>query len=409
MKFRKYNHEQDKKSAFRVWEECGWVEDDDKDRKAFDIFNSVGRSKVVDVNDSVECFINADHGKMIFGDKTLKITGVTGVTVSRLLRKQGAAPKLLASMIKEETLRGTHVAGLGMFEQGFYNRLGFTTMGYEHWYTFDPSKISIFKKGGVPVRISADDWKEAHKCLSERKKSHGSITFDSPELLHAVMLWSKNGFGLGYKTDGKLTHYIWLSSSDIEEGPYRVAWMAYGNWNQFLELMGILKCLEEQIRSINMREPAFIQLQDFIEKPFQLQTITRNSKFESRMRSMAYQQLRICNLEECVKAVQYQGDPFSFNLSLTDPLLDFLPDDDSFKGCMGDFTVNIGRVSSIKDGRTDGLPIVDGSINGFTRLWIGILPPSTLGLTEDLNIDKTLFDKLEKVFYRPDARSDWDY
>ena len=50
---------------------------------------------------------------------------------------------------------------------------------------------------------------------------------------------------------------------------------------------------------------------------------------------------------------------------------------------------------------------IDG--DGFTRLWIGILPASTIELTEDLHIDESLITILEKVFYKPYAKSDWDY
>ena len=31
MKFRKYDPEKDKKDAMRIWMECGWMEDEDKD------------------------------------------------------------------------------------------------------------------------------------------------------------------------------------------------------------------------------------------------------------------------------------------------------------------------------------------------------------------------------------------
>ncbi len=100
---------------------------------------------------------------------------------------------------------------------------------------------------------------------------------------------------------------------------------------------------------------------------------------------------------------------FSFNLKLSDPINDFLDDKNQFDGCTGDFTISIGEKSTIQKGHEENLPLVKGTINGFTRLWIGVLPASTIGLVEDLSIDKNLVDILEKVFYRPDVRSDWDY
>jgi len=409
MEFRKYNPEKDKKDAMRIWIECGWMEDEDKDKKAFDIFTGSSRCSVVDLNGATECFIVTSPGQMKYGNSNLSLSAVSAVTVSRLLRKQGAAPRLLASMLKEDINNGADVAGLGMFEQGFYNRLGFSTMGYEHWYSFDPAKLKVYKKGGIPIRISPEDFKEVHMCYSKSRKLHGFVTLDPPGLMHGEMLWCKNGFGLGYKTDGELSHYLWFSTDDVEEGPYDVRWISFQTGEQFLELLGIIKTLEEQVRTINMKEPAQIQLQDFIDRPFQLQTITRKGKFESRMRSIAYQQLRICNLENCIRAIQYDGTAFSFNLRLTDPINDFLDERNKFDECSGDFTVSIDKESAISRGFEDNLPLVEGTINGFTRLWIGILPASSIGLVEDLNIDKSLVDKLEKVFYKPDVRSDWDY
>jgi hypothetical protein len=74
--------------------------------------------------------------------------------------------------------------------------------------------------------------------------------------------------------------------------------MVYQNWDQFLELMGIIKNLEEQVRTIHIREPALIQIQDFIDRPFQLQTITRKSKYESRMEDFDIDKSLITLLEK---------------------------------------------------------------------------------------------------------------
>ena len=274
MIFRKYDQEKDKLAVQRIWKECGWIEDEDKHKKALDIFTDCSRSMIVEHDGSAECLIVTSPGTMKYDLSKLSISAVTAVTVSRLIRKQGAAPKLLASMLKDHINEGVDVAGLGMFEQGFYNRFGFATMGYEHWYSFDPCKLKIYKKGGIPTRLTDCDFQEINEAYVNGLKFHGNIWLDSAEIIQAEYLWNKNCFGLGYKTNGKLSHFLLLSTDDVEDGPYTVNMMAYENWDQFLQLLGIIKSLEEQVRTIRMKEPAFIQLQDFIEKPFQLQTIT---------------------------------------------------------------------------------------------------------------------------------------
>jgi hypothetical protein len=61
------------------------------------------------------------------------------------------------------------------------------------------------------------------------------------------------------------------------------------------------------------------------------------------------------------------------------------------------------------EGFRKDLPQITGDIAAFPRLWAGVLPASTIGLTENLRIDKPLRRDLERVFYTPWFRSDWDY
>ena len=407
MEISNYIKEKHRKDIFRIWLECGWLEDSKQHKKGLDLFVSSSNAKVVEYEGSAECLVVNSPGTMRYGSRDLLLTAVSAVTVSRILRKQGTAARLMASMLAEEIEKGAIVAGLGMFEQGFYNRLGFASMGYEHWYQFNPSHLKIYKRGGIPVRINSDNWMDAYECHRNRMEGHGFINIDPPEIFHAEMLWSKNGFGLGFKKDEKLSHYIWFCTDDTENGPYEVQWMSYGSWEQFMELMGIIKSMEEQVRSINMKEPPFIQLQDFIEKPFLQRALSRKSKFECRMESIAYQQLRICRLKEAIEAVSYEGEPFLFNLNLSDPLSEFIPEYKS--RCSGEFNVRIGSESTLSEGNMKSLPSIEGGIGPFTRLWAGVLPASTIGLTEDLKIDKSLKRDLEKAFYTPWVRSDLDY
>ena len=62
---------------------------------------------------------------MRYLDETLPFSCITGVTTSRVARKLGLAGKLTAVAVAHEAADGAAVVGLGMFEQGFYNRLGF--------------------------------------------------------------------------------------------------------------------------------------------------------------------------------------------------------------------------------------------------------------------------------------------
>jgi len=52
---------------------------------------------------------------------------ITGVVTSRIARRLGAASKLTAHALAVGREAGSEVAALNMFDQGYYDRLGFGT------------------------------------------------------------------------------------------------------------------------------------------------------------------------------------------------------------------------------------------------------------------------------------------
>ena len=156
MKYRAYNPEKDKAAVHRIWREIGWIE---KDQEAvMDLFVGCGRALVGDVNGEAECLVTTAPGTIRYLDEELPFSCVTGVTTSRIARKQGLASGLTARTVAAAAAEGALVSGLGMFEQGYYNQLGFGTGGYEHRTAFDPSQLNVGIKARVPRRIGADDW-----------------------------------------------------------------------------------------------------------------------------------------------------------------------------------------------------------------------------------------------------------
>jgi hypothetical protein len=85
-------------------------------------------------------------------------------------------------------------------------------------------------------------------------------------MTQADMLWSENGFGLGYidAASGKLTHHFWCSTKAVGNGPYTIRWMSYQTKKELLELLALLKQLGDQVHSVKLYEPPGIQLQDFL-------------------------------------------------------------------------------------------------------------------------------------------------
>ena len=407
--FRKYEHDKDIEAARRIWREVQWI-DDSSDEKLLDAFLGGGRALVADLNGSAECLVTANPGKIKYLNEELSLSVVTSVTTSRIARKQGLAKKLTAQLIAEEAEAGAIVSTLGIFEQGFYDQLGYGSGSYEHWMSFDPAEITIDSRIRPPLRLKGDDWKLIHQALQARKTQHGGVTLYPERLVEAELAWLKKGFGLGY-TDGpkgELTHFFWGTSKG-EHGPVVIHLLAFQTTEQFIELMALVKSLGDQIRLVKMREPAGIQLQDLIRSPFRSRIVTEKSKFEHINRASAYWQTRICNLEACIEATHLNSRSLRFNLDLSDPLEKLIDPEMTWRGCAGQYTVELGPTSKATGGFDKALPTLVADIGTFTRLWLGVRSATGLSVTGNLSAPETLLNDLDEVLCLPNPHPDWDY
>lgn len=412
MKYRKYNPQKDKQAALRIFREVAWLEKG-KNKLKEEIFNSfikAGRSLVAEVRETPECLALTMPGTIRYIKEDLPLCAVTGVLTSRIARKMGLASQLTAQIIADEAEEGALVAGLGMFEQGFYNKLGFGTGPYEHWISFDPAILKLESKNRVPYRISPDDWKAVHASRLSRIRLHGSCNLLPPEASRLEMNESQNGFGLGYfdGKEGELTHHLWISGKG-ESGPYRVWWMTYQNYKQFLELMSILKSLGDQIHSVRMREPPGIQIQDILTQPFKYRTMTKHTDFENNMKSAAYWQVRILNLKGCIIKTHLLGRGIKFNLKLRDPIDKYLEKETKWRGISGQYIVSLGEVSDIENGINNILPTLTSEVGAFTRLWLGVRSATSLSVTDELSGPKELLEELDYILRLPEPKIDWDF
>jgi len=410
MTFRIYDPERDKEAVHRIWYEIGWLEKKEEE-KAMDLFVTGGRAMVAEIDGAAECLVLSTPGTIRYMDRTLPFAGVTGVTTSRIARKQGFASRLTAHVIALDAAEGALVSGLGMFEQGFYNQLGMGTGGYEHRVSFDPARLRVPIKARVPRRITADDWEMVHASRLARIPVHGALNFTPLQCTHSEMMWARNGFGLGYcdGPDGALSHHLWCHVRDVGHGPYNVLWMSYRTREQFLELMALLKNLGDQVRVVRMCEPAGIQLQDMIEQPFQREQISAKTSFETGVRAKAYWQMRICDLEGCLSQTHLCCAPLRFTLRLSDPIGCFLDADVPWRGVGGEYVVTLGAESGLEVGADPSLPTLDASVGAFTRMWLGARPASGLAVTDDLTGPEGLLRALDRAFCLPDPKPDWDF
>ncbi|HSH05906.1 MAG TPA: GNAT family N-acetyltransferase [Anaerolineae bacterium] len=410
MNIRPYNPQNDRESAHRIWQEVGWVSSD-TDLQAMDIFLDGCQSYVTTINDEAECLVAATPGTIQYLDERLPLTAIMAVTTSRIARKQRLASRLTAHAIAQQAAEGAYVAALGIFDQGFYNQLGFGNGRYVITAYFDPANLTIPTHHRIPQRFTADDWQAIHTARLNRTLGHAACNITSPNQLHAEILWSPKSFGLGYTDDaGNITHHFWAApADDVENGPYHIWWLDYQTPTQLRELLSLVKSLGDQVRLVRLEEPRGVQIQDFLNQPFRNIALTNKSKYENRLRAIAYWQMRICDLAGCLTHTHLPGPDLRFNLSLTDPITQFLPDDTPWHGVHGDFTITLGPTSAATPGHTPNLPLMTATINAFTRLWLGIRPPSGLAISDTLNAPPSLLTALDQKLRLPTPITGWDF
>ncbi len=412
VKLRPYDAEKDREATHRIWVEVGWLEDDEKKLEMMDRFVASGRAIVAEIHGEAESLVLSTPGTFRYLEEDLPFAGVSGVTTSRVARKRGLAGRLTARLIAEDVAAGAAVSGLGMFEQGYYNKLGYGTGRYELWASFDPAQLRVPQRPRFPSRLGREQASQIHQCRQARRRGHGSINLDLPITTEADMFWTKEGFGLGYYDgpEGELTHHFWCDTDGgSEHGPYSVWWLAFQTLEQFVELLALIQSLGDQVRKVSLREPVGVQLQDFLRQPFRFQQLTARGKYENRISGSAYTQTRICDLKRCLEHTHLPDGSVRFNLKLSDPIERYLDSSQPWRGIGGEYIVTLGPESEARPGQDAALPILEASVGSFTRLWLGVLPASGLAISDELAGPPPLLETLDQLLRLPRPSFDWDF
>lgn len=403
------DRERDVKAARRIWREAGWIEDD-RQEAALDLCLNRFSGWVARVDGEAESAVLTSTGSMRYQEAEIDLCGVMMVATSRVARRRGMAGRVTAAALAEAAGNGMAVAGLGMFEQGFYDRVGFGSMPYLVGLHFDPAKLRVPARFRPPRRLSADDAAAMHANRCARMRVHGSVVFAEPAVTESDLRWSKNGFGLGYFEDGRLTHHL-FGEAEGENGPYSIWWLVYRNAGQLLELLALIAGLADQVHQVRMSEPMHAQMQDLLDWPLRGLSATRNAKHEQRFDAVSWQQLRILDLERCIAATR-TARPVRFNLTLADPIERYLdgaaPVASGWRGIAGEYAVTLDETSRVKPGHRAGLPELRASAGAFSRLWAGVRPATSIALTDDLTGPAELLAELDRAM-PPPPQFDWAF
>lgn len=403
---RDFDYDKDLGAIKRIWREVGWIEGDQEEAHV-DGFFSVGHTRVGVIDSVPECSVHTVPGHIQLNRTPLSLCAVTAVTTSRIARGKAFAKRLTAQQLIRAQQQGAQAAALGMFDQGFYDLLGFGTGAYDYQFTFDPSLLMVDHRVAPPVRLGLDNAEEMHAALLARHKVHGSVDLAPWQLVRAEMGFHGDCVALGYRDDqGVLTHFLVMDAKG-ERGPYRVFMWAYQNNDQLLQLLGLIKSLADQVYSVVLLEPPELQLQALLERPFRHRTLTRGSDHGNLAGAAAWWQVRVLDVVAAVAALGSTHAEANFSVQISDPLDAYAEE----PVCGGRYVVQLGehchaeRVSSDDDQQAD----LTCSINAFSRWVFGVCPASSLRITDEFTLTEELAATLDNLVRLPRPTPGWDF
>lgn len=411
MRLRTYDAATDREAVHRIFREIGWFDTTKEQEEGVDHHLSCAKVMVGELDGAVECVVLTVPSTVRYLDDDLPMCAVTDAATSHVARRQGLAARLTALSIARAAAEGALVAGLGMFDQGFYNQLGFGTGTYEHRVAFDPAQLRVAIPSRPAHRLSRADWEAIHAARLLRVRGHGAVNLTPAEMSRAEMLSTRNPVGLGYHDgpQGSLSHYVWCGAANLERGPYHVRWLAYRTREQFLELMALLKSLGDQLQLVVLTEPPGIQMQDLLDRPFRQEQITEHSPYAAGVRARAWWQMRILDLPRCVAHSHLPAGALRFNLRLSDPIEAYLEPDVPWRGVAGDYVLELGPASDAVPGVDPALPTLTATVNAFTRLWLGVGSARGLAITDELSGPEELLARIDDLLRLPKPMTDWEF
>jgi len=415
MQIRRYEAERDRAAAQRVWRECGWM--DDANEATLDTAAVSGDTWVAVLDGAAECVVTTTTGHMRHGRRPVSAHLVAGVTTSLVARRRGVAGRTSAHAVAESIDAGAALSVLGVFDQGYYDRLGYGDASYGRLVRLDPQRLRVPRPGPrrAPVRLSIEHAEEVHGNRNERRLLHGGFTFDFTGLTKASMEHRPRSFGLGFRdgATGRLTHHLWLEPGAGGGSPASVMWMAARTVPEILELLGLLADLGDQTPIVQLFEPPGVPLLGLLDRPHRAMRMSKGGSHEQTSLAAAFWQARIGDLPACVGAVEAVGPPVRFELELDDPLpgrLEGTPHAGRTElGAGGRWIVTLGPESSATRGEGASLPRLRASVGAFTRLWIGAASARVLAHVDRLEGPEDLLAEIDAALRLPEPEPDWDF
>jgi predicted acetyltransferase len=404
--------------VLRVWSETGWWDGEDRREeqiRAFFVAND-GRSVVGRISGHTESVVHRSLGSLRYDTTDLSLGAITATATSRVARRQGLASMLTARSVAHLSDEGVAVAYLGMFEQGFYDRLGFGTGPYENLVWVYPGALDVPVHYRAPERFDLDrDIEELHAAQVGRYLDHGGVVVGTEALTQSGVRIDSDVSVYGYRTDGAISHYLCVVTTE-DNGPDRVVQWAYQSPRQCLELLRLIQEWGDQLDLVRFCEPVWLQAQDIMVDPGREHRRTTGGRFAVRIEADAWWQMRIVDLPACIRAMAATNNPMSIVAEIDDPISDHLLDSGyggSWGGLTGRWRFEFGAHNSARrPTETEGDDAVDlhTSIAALSQWWLGARSATTLSAMDRFDADPYIIDRLDGLTaHLPTPQPGWDF
>ena len=145
------------------------------------------RGWVAEVNGESECLVITDPGILRHQDEDLSCSCITGVTTSRVVRRQG----LRVGSWRRRSLK-TPRQGSWFPHWGCSSRVITTSSDSQRpirvSVLFDPAAIKVYTKPRIPKRLGLDNWEAVYTSRTRRFRSHGAVSVLNPHHVKADMM-----------------------------------------------------------------------------------------------------------------------------------------------------------------------------------------------------------------------------
>lgn len=408
---RRYVPNKDYIAVHRLLKEVGWV-DADSSSYEIDKFFSMGLTLVGEVNGSLECITASALGDMAYLDSKLALEAVTAVVTGMPARRKGLAQTMTAQLMMQNASNGVQVSALGVFDLGFYDRLGYATAPYQHRLVCDLSDLRA-GPARTPVRLNYANADAIHSALLARKRGHGGCNIHSNAMTAGEFALTPRMFGFGYRDSqtNKLSHFL-LAEKEGENGPMWINWLVWDNDDQLRELLGFVASLGDQIWVGIVPQPRGVNIQDLLKRPLKMRPITTSKTTHpqaSGIQAYSSWQFRIMDMQSCVAQTKIHRGEVKFNLQVADPLTKYATDTINWQPQNGEWSITFGSKSQAQRGFTTGLPTLKASIGAFSRLWGGGASAHGLAITDALVAPTELLDELDATMDLPPIYREWPF